>query len=179
MANKTIGSIPYSLALKVCNPNETEVEKKIYALAQSRETIGLRTLARHIREHGSSFSAGTLYGVLSDMVDCTLELLKSGYSVDYEGLGRFYVTLTSEGADTVDEFSTSLIKQVNLRFDVDNAASAEVNTDVEFEYSMTRQEQAKAKKAAKAALPNSTGDNSGGGNDNGGGNGGGNGEITE
>ena len=127
----------------------------------------------------SFFSTSLPIVVISHLFYTAFLTLKSGYSVDYEGLGRFYVTLTSEGADTVDEFSTSLIKQVNLRFDVDNAASAEVNTDVEFEYSMTRQEQAKAKKAAKAALPNSTGDNSGGGNDNGGGNGGGNGEITE
>ncbi len=181
MANKTIGSIPYSLALRVCNPSESDIEKKIFASAQSRETIGLRLLAAHMRQHGSTYSVGTLVGVLSDAVECIVELLKSGYSVDLEGLARFYVTLNSTGVGKVEDFSTSLIKQVNIRADIADTATAELNSDVEFEYAMTREEQAKAKKAAKAALPSAPedeGDDDGNenGNENGGGNGG---EITE
>ena len=78
--NKTIGSVPYSLALRPSIPGDKNSEKKIYGTIQQRETIGLRQLAGHIREHGSSFSVGTLQGVLSDMVECTKELLKQGYT---------------------------------------------------------------------------------------------------
>ncbi len=169
MANNTIGSIPYSLSLRSSNPLNEDAAKKIYATAQSRETVTLKMLAAHIREHGSSFSVGTLYGVLADMVSCTLELLKSGYSVNFDGLAKFYVTLSSNGADSTAEFTTANIKKVNILSDVDDAATSELNTETEFEYVGTRAEQAAAKAAAKAAMDTELGvttttDDSGSGN---------------
>ena len=167
MANKVIGSIPYSLSLKPVNPGDAESEKKIGATLQSRETIGLKMLARHMSEHNTSFSEGTLYGVLADMVSCTVELLRAGYSVDLEGLAKFHLTCQSELADNIDEFNPkSNIKKVNVRSVIDKDAQTQfaVST-LDFEYVMTREEQAAAKKAAKANLPQSE--------DNGGGNSGG------
>ena len=112
MVTKTIGSMPYSLALRPTVPGEKDcTEKKIYGSIQQRDTIGLRTLASHIHEHGSSFSVGTLQGVLSDMVECTRELLKQGYSVDFEGLMRLYITANSQGVDKVDDFDPT--KMIN------------------------------------------------------------------
>ena len=117
-------------------------------------------------EHGTPFSAGTIQGVLTDMVNCTKELLKAGYSVDYEGLSKFYLTCSAAASDTVQDFTTAKIKRINIRTDVDTEASAYVNTDVDYEYVMTREEQAAAKKAAKAQLPqeetSDDGGNSGG-----------------
>jgi len=152
MANNTIGSIPYSLSLRSSNPLDETAKKKVYATAQSRETVTLKMLAAHIREHGSSFSVGTLYGVLADMVSCTIELLKSGYSVNFDGLTKFYVTLSSRGADSASDYTTSNIKKVNLMSAVDEAATSELNTDTEFEYVGTRAEQAAAKAAAKTGI---------------------------
>ena len=166
MGTKTIGSMPYSLALRPTIPGDKNcTEKKIYGSIQQRETIGLRTLAQHIHEHGSSFSVGTLQGVLSDMVECTRELLKQGYSVDFEGLMRLYATANSQGVDNVEDFNPAVhFTRINLRGDVDDEVQSFLNSEPSFEYVMTREEQAKAKKAAKAALVVE-----GGGDDNGGG----------
>lgn len=171
MANKVIGSIPYSLSLRLQSPGDAESEKKIGATLQSRETIGLKILAKHMSEHNTSFSEGTLYGVLADMVSCTIELLRAGYSVDLEGLAKFHLTCQSTLADNIDEFNPqSNIKKVNIRTAVDKDAQSQfaVNT-LDFEYAMTREEQAAAKKAAKASLPQSeSSDNTGPGSGSGG-----------
>lgn len=173
MATKSIGFMPYSLALRPSVPGDKTSEKKIYGSIQQRETIGLRTLATHIHEHGSSFTVGTLQGVLSDMVECTRELLKQGYSVDFEGLMRLYVTANSQGVDDVEDFNPSVhFTRINLRGDVDDDVQNFLNSDPNYEYVMTREEQAAAKKAAKAALViEGTGDGDSTGNGGGTGNG--------
>ena len=182
MANKVIGSIPYSLALRPINPGNTESEKKIFPTLQSRETVGLKRLARHMSEHNTSFSEGTLYGVLADMVACTVELLRAGYSVDLEGLARFRLTAQAEPADAVDEFTPhGNIRKVNVRAAIDSEAQSQfaVST-LDFEYVMTRDEQADAKKQAKAKLPQAEEGNSGGSTSGGGSTpGGGDGDVTE
>lgn len=153
MALKSIGSLPYSLSLRLTTPGDKTSEKKIYGQIQQRETVGLRTLATHIREHGSSYSVGTLQGVLSDMVDCTRELLKQGYSVNFEGLMRLYVTANSQGVSKAEDFNPyAHFTRINLRVDVDDDVQDFLNNNPDYEYSMTREEQAAAKKAAKAAL---------------------------
>ena len=167
--------MPYSLALRPSIPGDKTSEKKIYGQIQQRDTIGLRTLATHIHEHGSSFSVGTLQGVLSDMVECTRELLKQGYSVDFEGLMRLYITANSQGVDKVEDFNPAVhFTHINLRGDVDDEGQNFLNNEPDYEYVMTREEQAAAKKAAKAALVVEGSDNGGYTTPSGGGNTGGN-----
>lgn len=167
--------MPYSLALRPSIPGDKTSEKKIYGQIQQRDTIGLRTLATHIHEHGSSFSVGTLQGVLSDMVECTRELLKQGYSVDFEGLMRLYITANSQGVDKVEEFNPAVhFTRINLRGDVDDEVQSFLNSEPDYEYVMTRDEQAAAKRAAKAALVvegSGDGQQTGGNGQQGGGNG--------
>jgi len=178
MANKVIGALPYSLSLKVVNPGDAESEKKIGATLQERECITLSMLAQHMADHGTPFSKGVIQGVLVDMVECTKELLKAGYSVDLTGLAKFSLHASSKLVDSVQDFNPQNdIKKIVIRAGVDKAATAFMNTDVDYEYVMTREEQAKAKKAAKAALPQaeatggddtgSSGSGSGGSDDDG------------
>lgn len=180
MGNKVIGALPYSLSMRPVNPGDAESERKIFPSLQERECVSLKQLAAHMSDHGTPFSSGTIQGVLTDMVSCTKELLKAGYSVELQGLAKFYLTCSSEGSDTVQDFTTSKIKRINIRTDVDSEASAYVNTDVDYEYVMTREEQAAAKRAAKLTLPQeeTTGENSGG-SSNDGGDGGGDSGVTE
>ena len=169
MANKVIGSIPYSLSLKVVNPGDAESAKKIGATLQERECITLQMLAQHMADHGTPFSKGVIQGVLTDMVECTKELLKAGYSVDLTGLAKFSLRAKSALVDTVQDFNPANdIKKIVIRTSVDKVATAFVNTDVDYEYVMTREEQAAAKKAAKAALPQSEEDGGGTGGSTGG-----------
>lgn len=151
MANKSIGWIPYSLGARKTNPSDKDSEKKIFAFVQERETIGLELLAGHIKEHGSSFSKGTIFGVLTDMVECMQELLISGYGVKLDGLGKIYNTLSSEGADSTEEFNTGSIR-VNTRFLSDESFNSLINSQCEFRYVTSREAQAEAKKKEKAEL---------------------------
>lgn len=177
MANNTrISSIRYSLVPRLSNPTDKNSEKKIYASIQQRETVGLDAIAHHMLEHGSPFTEGTINGVLKDVKNCIIELLQEGYAVSVPGLIRFYLTATCSGADSVEEFSTASITKLNIRCDIDEYAEDKVNSNVEYEYCMTREAEAKAKKAHKEEVqaeqggtpPNSGG--SGNGDD---------GEVTE
>lgn len=153
MSNKSIGKIPYSLALRPSIPGDKHSEKKVYATAQIDENVSLRTLAFHMREHGSTFSVGTLYGVLTDMVECTLELLKQGKSVTYDGLMRLHVTLSATSVDKAEDFSPAAnIKRVNLRGDVEESAKAFLNDQPDFQFVLTREAQAIANKQTKEGL---------------------------
>ena len=152
MANRIIGAIPYSLGLRLKNPSEKDSEKEIVAYRQERETIDLDLLAKHIKEHGSSFSKGTIYGVLQDAVECIVECLQGGYGVLLNGLGKFGVTLKCSGADMDEEFSAANITGVRVTFNPDSEMVNHLNTNAEFEYVATRAAQAQAKKDEKARV---------------------------
>ena len=117
-------SLLYSFTVRPTNPSEKDGAKHIYAIAQSKETVTMRSLAKHIAEHNSVFSEGTILGLLTDAGKCIVENLKQGNRVDLWDLGTFFVTLSGEGAATAEEFSTSLISRVNLRW----KTSKEMNT---------------------------------------------------
>ena len=113
--------VHYSFTVRAANPSEKDSTKKIYAVAQSKETMSMRDIAQHIAEHNSVFSEGTILGLLTDAGKCILENLKSGNRVNLWDLGTFYITLSCEGAETAEDFSTSLIKHVNLRWTTSKA----------------------------------------------------------
>ena len=149
MANRIIGAIPYSLGLRLKNPSEKDSEKEIVAFRQERETIDLDLLAKHIKEHGSSFSKGTIYGVLQDAVECIVECLQGGYGVNLNGLGKFGISLKCSGVDMDEEFSAANITGVKVTFNPDSEMVNGLNTNAEFEYVATRAAQMQAKKEEK------------------------------
>ncbi len=150
--SKTIGMIPYSLALRSANPMESTAEKKVFPVAQRGETVSLSQLAHHIREHGSTFSEGSIIGILTDMVDCIKEQLLLGNFVNLDGLMRVFYTFSAKGADSADDFDVSMIEKVNLRADVDGEFESELNQKAKFVYVASRKEQAETRKAEKQAL---------------------------
>lgn len=175
--NKTIGYLPFSIAHRPSIPADKNSEKKYYAVAQARETLDIDLLSQHMAEHGSPFTEGTIIGVLRDLVNCGTELLRQGYAIKLDGLATLRVTYNSLGVDEVDDaVAANIVKKVNLIADFAAKAVNAVNANVEFEYMMTREAQAQAKKNAKENLANgfsdtgqsssttggSTGGNSGG-----------------
>ena len=176
MANKIIGSIPYSIGYIPLTPGDPESALGVHAVAQSRETEGLRLLAKHMSEHNMVFSQGVINGVLSDMVGCIVELLRSGYSVSLDGLCKFSNSITSEtmalteGENKPTDYPAAKIKKVSLRCSIAEEANSALNTDTEFEYVMTRKEQQEAKKKAKEGIFGTSTDGTGGtgGGDDGG-----------
>ena len=161
--------INYSLAARMSNPSDKHSEKKIYATAQARQVLQLGDFARHIASHGSPYTRDVIVGVIAGMSDCLRELLLEGYKVSLGDLGSFYLSLSSDGADSADDFNPLYhIKNVNVRWDKGKNFS-DLKQDADFEYVMTREEQRLAKKAAKEALVIPGGDGGDDGGDNGGG----------
>ena len=149
--NKTIGSIKYSLAARSSNPGEEGAEKMIVAVAQSDELVTTEMLAEHIAEHNSVFSPGTIFGLLKDMAACVREFLLAGKRVQLADLATVRVTLSSEGAEDAEKFTTALIKKVNVRFAPADKMK-NLLSDAEFEHVVSLKEAAEARKKAKQDL---------------------------
>lgn len=151
MAKTTIGKIPYSLGLRISNPSEKDSEKRIYAYAQA-ETVNSRQLANHWASHTSSFSKGECLGIIEDLCGEIVEMLLEGHAVLLEGLGKLYITLSSEGVEDVTEWVPANIKRVNVRFRPDQTLTGRINSNAQFELVSSREAQAAAIKAEKEGL---------------------------
>ncbi len=109
-------AIPYSLLPITTNPRDKNAKRLIYAKAQRTQTLTTRDVARHLAQHNSVFSEGTIIGLLQDAQHCIAEFLRQGARVDLDDLGAFYTTLTSEGAESAEQFSRANVKHINLRW---------------------------------------------------------------
>lgn len=107
--------IDYSIYLQA-NPLDETAAPKAYAKAQMRENMSFSDFVSHIAGHNGVFSRGTVKGVLSDAVFCLVEQLLEGKKVQLGELGNFWLSLTSTGADSLENFSASNIKEVNIVF---------------------------------------------------------------
>lgn len=107
--------IDYSVYLQP-SPQDETAAPKAYAKAQMRENMSFSDFVNHIASHNGVFSRGTVKGVLSDAVSCLVEQLLEGKKVQLGELGNFWISLTSNGAETMESFSTSNIKEVNIIF---------------------------------------------------------------
>lgn len=107
--------IDYSVFM-MKNPANPEAPEKAYAKNQVSEIWTLEKFAKHIADHNGVFSRGTVKGVLSDTCECLVEQLLNGKKVELGELGTFGISLSSEGAPSVKEFSAKNIKAVNILF---------------------------------------------------------------
>ena len=137
--------IQYSVGLMV-NPQKPEDAKKAYAFLQLTGIVNLLELARHITDHNSVFSRGTIVGVLTEMCICMRELLLQGYKIDLDGFGSFAPSISSQGALTKDEFTSTNIKELGINF-TPGYDLANLRRDAEFERTISRKAQAAALKA--------------------------------
>ena len=104
----------------VLRQNKNEDSKaygKWYAELLDRETITTRGLAKHISGHGSPFTEDVIIGVLSALSRCIPELVAEGTGVKLDGLGQFYPSLESTGADSPSAFTIQEnVKGVHIRW---------------------------------------------------------------
>ena len=89
---------------------------KAYGSAQVDEILDLDAFCKHVADHNSPFSKGTIKGVLCDAVSCLREHMLAGNKVKLGDLGDFHVELDTEGAVTTEDFSSANIKNVNIRW---------------------------------------------------------------
>ena len=95
------------------NPIHPEKAALAYAKPQVSEVMSFRKFVQHIADHGG-YTRGKVKGVLSDMCTCLVEMLLEGKKVQLDELGDFWISLSSEGAETVEKFTSNNIKAVTL-----------------------------------------------------------------
>ena len=130
------------------NPLHPELPEKAYAKNQVSEIWPLEKFAKHIADHNGVYSRGTVKGVLSDSCECLVEQLLNGKKVALGELGTFGISLSSEGAPSVKEFSAKNIKAVNLLF-TPGADFENLRSKAEFNLVASRAVQAASIKALK------------------------------
>lgn len=164
--------IDYSVYMQP-NSMDEAAAPKAYAKAQMRELLTFDDFVNHIAEHNGAFSRGTVKGVVSDACICIVEQLLNGNKVQLGELGNFWISLSSIGTETMEKFTASQIKAVNIIFtpgdDFENLVGR-----ARFNLVSSRVAQAATLKTEKtggtivdleaarlAARPNSSGSNSG------------------
>ena len=137
--------IQYSVAM-LANPVKPDEAKKAYASMQLTGVLNINELSKHIQDHNSVFSRGTIVGCITEMVDCIREMLLQGYKIELGDLGSFVPSVTSQGAKTKDEFTAANIKDLNVNFQIGDGLE-NLRRDAQFERTISRKAQAAAQKA--------------------------------
>ena len=107
--------IDYSVFM-LPNPAKPEAAPKAYAKAQMKELMTFGKFIDHITKHNGVYTRGTVRGVIVDMCECLVEMLLEGKKVELEELGSFWLSLSSEGAESLDKFTAANIKEGNIIF---------------------------------------------------------------
>lgn len=97
------------------NPIDKTKPSKAYGKAQVSEVMSFRAFVKHIAEHGGH-KRSMVKGVICDMCECLVEMLLEGKKVQLDELGDFWITLTTDGANSMSEFTAANISGVNIIF---------------------------------------------------------------
>ena len=107
--------IDYALAL-MANPMKPEEGKKAYAFLQSRGTLSVDEIADHMVSHGCNYDRGDIIAVIAKLVSCSKELMLDGYRIQLGDLGKLYLTVQSDGAESKEKFTRANIRSINVNF---------------------------------------------------------------
>ena len=165
------------------NNNETsEAYGKYYPRVSYKQTLNIHDMAKHMAEHNTPFSEGTIEGILRDFVKCTREQTLMGNTVKVDDLAIFKVSAIGNGCaklydpDTDKTISASIGSIKKTDKTGASVASLKLLAQATGEY--TRDELNKVAKlswtdkaAAEIAAAKEAALGGGGGSDNSGGNG--------
>jgi predicted histone-like DNA-binding protein len=104
----------------------------LYAVAIHEKTFKLSELARELAARSTTASEGDVYSVLIGMRDLMREHLERGDRVTIDGIGKFAVSLSSEGVESEEKFHQGLIKRVKVAYTEDTSMK-EFSKNAKFE----------------------------------------------
>ena len=151
---------------------------KYYGRVKATKTLNTTQLAQHIAEHGSIITEDVLLSTINKMTKCIKELLKDGKNVKLDGLGTFYLSVTSTGdSDAKAWTAAGNIKHVQIKFRPDGSDASIVSnarmlmdTELTLEDSYVNPADAgQANSTGQAGGSGDTGDGDGSGDGDGGG----------
>ena len=70
---------------------------KYYPRVSYKQTLNIHDMAKHMAEHNTPFSEGTIEGILRDFVKCTREQTLMGNTVKIDDLAIFKVSVIGNG----------------------------------------------------------------------------------
>ena len=80
---------------------------KYYSRVEYKGTYGVKQLARYIAKHSSTYTAGEISGMLTDLVTAIKELALLGYVVKIDDLGLFKASVDANGLTIADKSKVS------------------------------------------------------------------------
>ena len=86
---------------KVTENSEREQAGKLYARVSYKESMTIQDMARHMSEHNTVFSEGSILGVLTDFVKCVREQVLNGNTVKIDNLAIFKATVESNALEVL------------------------------------------------------------------------------
>ena len=141
--------INYSIAM-IGNPAKKHDPKKAYGVAQYTEKMTLSEFSEHISSHGSTYDAEDVEAILGKAVKCLREMLLAGKKVELGKLGEFYVTLHGKGTELAKDYNpATCVEKVNVVW-TPGSLFENLKDDATFCFVASRNEQAEAKRKAKA-----------------------------
>ena len=124
-----------------------------FATAQYTEVMTIEKFARHIADHGTTYSRADIMAILYMAVDCMREQLLEGKKIRLGELGDFSLSLSSKGAETAEKFSSQNIQRVTVCWEP-GSEFRNLLADAEFNLVATRSAQAAVLKAIKEGKTN-------------------------
>ena len=85
------------LYLSQNNNNSSAGYGKYYPRVSYKQTLNIHEMAKHMAEHNTPFSEGTIEGILRDFVKCTREQTLMGNTVKVDDLAIFKVSVIGNG----------------------------------------------------------------------------------
>lgn len=105
-------SISFKANPKV-NPQEPTAPPRFYATAVHKGQVHIDELSELIADK-STVSRADTYAVIISMLEQIMQDLAAGRSVVLGKLGKFSISLNSEGADTAEELTSAHIKKAKI-----------------------------------------------------------------
>ena len=99
---------------KVTETSETEQAGKLYARVSYKQTMGVQDMARHMAEHNTMFSEGSITGILIDFVKCVREQVLMGNTVKIDNLAIFKATVEANGLETLYDADTDKVASASI-----------------------------------------------------------------
>ncbi|MFK5854887.1 MAG: HU family DNA-binding protein [Bacteroidota bacterium] len=106
--------VKYTIKERV-NPQAIMDSRKYYAFAQNQGMTSIRELARIISKESTVSMMDTM-AVIEGLLQVIPDKLIEGRMVSLGDFGSFRVTISSKGANTLEDFNEKLIVGLNLKF---------------------------------------------------------------
>ena len=177
--------------------SETEQTGKTYARVSYKQTLSVQDMAKHMSEHNTMFSEGSITGILIDFVKCCREQVLNGNTVKIKNLAIFKATVEANPLETLYDADQDKVASATIGTLPEGAKTGaavktikllaqstgdftreELKKDVKLAWTDKAKAEIAAAKGGTSPSPseggeNGSGENTGGGGENTGGGGGG------